>query len=593
MATGSASDLGILKRLLLEARPYWPHISGILALDLLATPLALLSPLPLKIAVDSVLGSEPLPEFMLALISTDWLTPSALLIFAIVLLIATAVLTQLQSLSAEYLRAYAGGKMVLDFRNLLFGHGQRLSLARHDMKGVTDALYRIQYDTVAIESIAINGVIPIFVAAVTVISMIYVIANISSALALVAVTVVPVIVILTRAYRQPLRSRWRKQKRLDHAAMSVINEVFSALRVVKAFTQEEREERRYAGHANVGLLAKLRVTLLQGSFDLAAGLVTTIGTGVVLYVGVRTIQSGAMTIGDLLIVMAYIGLLYGPLRTIGRRAASLQSAFASAERVFSFLDECPDVPDQPDALEVVRARGDFQLTDVSFRYDEKQLVLRDINLHIPPGTRVGILGKTGAGKTTFMGLLMRFYDPTSGRIILDGTDIKDYRLKNLRKQFSMVLQDTILFSTSIRENIAYARPGASEQEVMAAARAAHAHDFIFALPDGYETLVGDRGMRLSGGERQRVALARAFLRDAPILLLDEPTSAVDTKTETLIMEVMNRLMKGRTTFMIAHRLSTLENCDLLLEVSGGRMRIVQNNMPEREKQPGRSYAAGA
>ncbi|MDH3602478.1 MAG: ABC transporter ATP-binding protein/permease [Candidatus Tectomicrobia bacterium] len=569
-------DLGILRRLLQEARPYWPHLTGILLLDLFATPLALLSPLPLKIVVDSVLGTEALPEFLSAAIPIAWREPSALLILAVTLLIVTALLTQLQSLAASFLRAYAGGRMVLDFRNLLFGHGQRMSLARHDMKGVTDALYRIQYDTAAIETVAINGLIPVFVAVVTVIAMIYITAKISLQLALVALFIVPLIVILTKAYRQPLRNRWRKQKRLDHAALSVINEVFSALRVVKAYTQEERETERYADQARQGLRARLKVTLLQGSFDLAASLATALGTGIVLFFGVRAIQSGAITIGDLLIVMAYLGLLYGPLKTIGGRVASLQNAFASAERAFSFLDEIPDVPEKPNALAVDRVRGEFRLERVCFSYDATLPVLTDVSLTIPAGTRVGIAGTTGAGKTTLVSLLMRFYDPTSGTIRLDGVDIRDYKLKDFRRQFAMVLQDTILFSTTIKENIAYARPEATDGEIIAAAQAAHADDFIAELPEGYETLVGDRGMRLSGGERQRVALARAFLRDAPVLLLDEPTSALDAKTETVIMEVMNRLMKGRTTIMIAHRVSTLRNCDLQLEVKDGHVAIARS-----------------
>jgi ATP-binding cassette subfamily B protein len=380
-----------------------------------------------------------------------------------------------------------------------------------------------------------------------------------------------------------LRTRWREQKKMDHAAMSVVGEVFAALRVVKAFNQEEREQNRYANRANESLIAKLKVTVLQGSFDIVAALLTSICTALVLYIGVDAIRSGAMTVGDLLIVMTYVGLLYEPLRMIGRRVASMQSALASAERAFDLIDECPDVPEKAAALTLKRAGGAIEFKDVSFAYSKSTPILHDINLQIPAGTRVGVVGKTGGGKTTLMSLLMRFYDPTKGEVFLDGIDLTDYNLKDLRNQYAMVLQDTILFSTTIHENIAYARHDASEQQIIDAAKAAHAHEFISQLPDGYETVVGERGMRLSGGERQRVALARAFLKDAPILLFDEPTSAVDTRTEAAIMEVMNKLMVGRTTFMIAHRLSTLDRCDVILHLENGRLVDIKNTEPKPQQ----------
>jgi ATP-binding cassette subfamily B protein len=399
-------------------------------------------------------------------------------------------------------------------------------------------------------------------------------------MAFVALLVVPVLLVLIKSYRNPLREGWRKQKRLDSAAVSVINEVFSSLRVVKAFTQEHREQERYTQNASKSLSAKLGITLLQGSFSLATGITTAIGTGAVLYIGANMIQAGIMSVGDLLVVMTYLGMLYSPLTTIGKKLASMQNAFASAERAFDFLDEQVDVPERDRALPLARAQGAFRLENVSFEYEPGCPVLQDVLLEIPAGSRVGIAGKTGAGKTTLMSLLMRFYDPVAGRILLDGNDLRDYRLSDLRSQFGIVLQEPVLFSNSIADNIAYGRPDAGEEAIIAAARAANAHDFIEALPDGYDTLVGERGMRLSGGERQRIALARAFLRDAPVLLLDEPTSSVDIVTENLIMQAMERLMQGRTTFMIAHRLSTLDMCDVLLEVRDGRIVHAAGGSPD-------------
>ncbi|MGD8809645.1 MAG: ABC transporter transmembrane domain-containing protein, partial [Gammaproteobacteria bacterium] len=318
MTGKTTSDLALIRRLVLEARGYWRHIVAILLLDALATPIALLTPVPLKIVVDSVLGSEPLPSFLAAWFPESWANASGMLFLAVFLLVLTAILTQVRGLGSSLLRAYAGGKLVLNFRTRLFRHAQRLSLGYHDTKGVTDALYRVQYDTLAIENVVVHGLIALLVSAVTVLAMLYVTARINLQLALVALLVAPAIVVLTRLYRQPLRNRWRKQKKLDHAAMSVLNESFAALRVVKAYSQEEREELRFTGKANESLSQKLKATLLQGSFDIGATLATTVGTAIVLYVGVRAIQAEAMTIGDLIIVMSYIGMLYSPLKTFGK-----------------------------------------------------------------------------------------------------------------------------------------------------------------------------------------------------------------------------------------------------------------------------------
>jgi len=269
--------------------------------------------------------------------------------------------------------------------------------------------------------------------------------------------------------------------------------------------------------------------------------------------------------------MSYLGQLYSPLKTIGRKAASLQGNLVGAERAFSVLDQERDVPERPNALSLKRASGSITFQNISFAYDEGHPVLHDICFEVPAGARVGISGRTGAGKTTLLSLLTRLYDPTSGAILLDGSDLRDYRLVDLRNQFAIVLQEPVLFSTTIAENIAYARPEAREEEIVRAAKLADAHDFIVGLANGYQTVVGERGMRLSGGERQRIALARAFLKDAPVLLLDEPTSSVDMKTEEAIMKATERLMQGRTTFLIAHRLSTLEHCDFRLEMEHGRL----------------------
>jgi ATP-binding cassette subfamily B protein len=358
----------------------------------------------------------------------------------------------------------------------------------------------------------------------------------------------------------------------------VVQEVLSSLRVVQAFGREEHEEERYVRRSTEGMRARLQLALAQGGYGLLVALTTAFGTAIVLWLGVRHVQANTLTLGNLLLVMAYLAQLYEPLKIIGRKVASLQGHLASAERAFSLLDELPEVVERPDARPLVRALGGITFRNVSFAYQDDHSILHEIGFDVPVGARVGIAGRTGAGKSTLVSLLARFHDITGGQILLDGVDLRDYRLDDLRNQFSIVLQEPVLFSAGLAENIGYARPGARNEEIIRAAKLANAHDFIVALPNGYQTLVGERGMRLSGGERQRISLARAFLKDAPILILDEPTSAVDVGTEAVIMQAIERLMCGRTTFMIAHRLSTLEKCDLRVRLENGRLVNVTSNV---------------
>jgi ATP-binding cassette, subfamily B, bacterial len=592
MAVARYTDATLYRRLLRQARPYWLHIAGLFLLSLLSSPLALLTPLPLKIVVDSVIGSHPFPRFLVALLpATVSHSDVAVLVLATGLLVAITLLSQLQELASSVLRTYIGEQLVLGFRAQLFRHIQRLSLTYADLKGTSDSTYRIQYDAPAIQYIAIDGVIPFIAAGFTIAGMIAVTARLDWQLALVALVISPMLFLVTWVYRTRLRMGSREVKKLESSALSVIQEVLAAIRVVKAFGQEDREQERFVRRSCEGMRARIRMTFVEGGFGLLVGLITAIGTSAVLFVGIRHVQSGALTLGELLLVMSYLSQLYAPLKTMSRKAASLQSHLAGAERAFALLDEVPDVVDQPKAWPITRATGAVAFSNVSFAYEKGRTVLHDLSFEIPAGARVGIIGTTGAGKTTLVSLLTRFYDPTVGQILLDGVDLRAYKLTDLRNQFAIVLQEPVLFSTSIDENIAYARPGASDRDIIAAAQAAGAHEFIVHLPQGYETLVGERGMRLSGGERQRIALARAFLKDAPILLLDEPTSSVDPKTETTIMEAMERLMRGRTTFMIAHRLSTLNMCDVCIKIEHGRITSIQEPLSDSDARQSELTAA--
>src|SRR5581483_4903260 len=516
---------------------------------LLSLPLTLLYPLPLKIAVDSVVGHQPLPAALRAFLPEHYGTMAALSL-AIGLLLGIAALANLQGLVSWWLQTYTGEKLVWDFRADLLNHVQRLPLAFHDRYGATDSVYRIQHDAPTIQYVAIQGIIPLLTSLFMLIGMIYVTTRIDATLALIALTITPVLFILSYASGRLVRKRSREVKELDTSAMSVIQEVLGSIRVIKAFGQESREHERFIRHSSKRMSGQVRLSMMQAIYNVLVGMTIAAGTAAALYVGVQHVRAGLLSIGSLLVVMAYIGQVYQPLQLLSTKVTDVQVWFASLERAFMLLDQATEIAESPRALPLARAQGNFEFRDVSFHYDDSGRGLQQLSFQIPAGARVGIVGGTGAGKTTLLNLLMRFYDPTQGQVLLDGRDVRDYRIADLRRQFSVVLQEPVLFGASIAENIAYGKPDASDQEIVAAAKAASSHDFICKLPEGYDTRPGERGALLSGGERQRISLARAFLRNTPILILDEPTSSVDIQTESSIMQALEDLMRGRTTFMI-------------------------------------------
>ncbi|HZH84357.1 MAG TPA: ABC transporter ATP-binding protein, partial [Phototrophicaceae bacterium] len=512
------NNFELYRRLLVEARPYWPHIGALCFVTLLSTPLALLIPLPLKIAVDNVIGAHPLPAFL-----GPWIpnalngSPNGTLLFVAVLIIVIALFTGLQRLGTLLLRIYIGEKLTLAFRTKLFDHVQRLSVSYHDARGTADSVYRIQNDALAIQWIAVDGTIPFMASAATVLGMTYITAMLDWQLALVAIAVAPILYLGARTFNPRLRDHWCNATHFENSAFSVVQEVLGALRVVKAFGQEERERDRFVRHSSESLSARVRGAWSEGAYDVVIGIATATGTAAVLFLGIQHVETGTLTLGTLMLVTSYLAQLFGPLNSLSEMTSRTQRSLSSAERAFSLLDQAPDVVEKKHGVPLHHAEGAVTFRNVCFAFDGGHSVLRDISLEIKAKTRVGIMGMTGAGKSTLVSLLTRFYEPTQGQILLDGVDLRDYKLADLRHQFGIVLQESVLFSTSIAENIAYARPDASEREIIEAAKAAHAHEFISRLPDGYATLVGERGMQLSGGERQRIALARAFLKNAPIL----------------------------------------------------------------------------
>jgi ATP-binding cassette subfamily B protein len=570
--------LRLYRRAFREARPYWPHLALVLLVGLVWLPVALLLPLPVRLVVDSVIGQQPLPEVIRAVLPSALAgTPERLLAAAVGGAVVLALLSAAHQYGDWLLRDWVAERMVLDFRRRLLRRSY--ALAPDAEGGSGDPAHRINNDAPALQWTALYGVIPLIVSGLSLAGVLGVTAQISPGLAALAfVTAVPVL-LLVHLSQSRLRGRWSDVRGMEGRAFGIVQETLSAARIVTIFGQEEREADRYAAAARAGFAARNRVIRIEGLLSGALGLAAALGSTAILYLGARQVLTGALTTGELLLIIGYVAQIYGPLQQIGTHVTGQQRALASAERAFALMDAPATVAERPDARPLDRAAGHVRLEAAGFAYPGQAPVLDNISIDIPAGTSVGIVGRTGAGKSTLVNLVLRQMDVASGRILLDGEDLRDLRLPDLRRQFAVVPQDCTLFSTTIAENIAYGDPGASMARIVAAARQASAHDFIMALPDGYRTQVGERGTRLSGGERQRIAIARAFLTDAPILVMDEPTSAIDAATELAIVEAMERLMAGRTTFIIAHRLSTLRQVDLVLRVEGGRVSVEREAVP--------------
>jgi len=564
---------GMLRRVFAELRPYSMSILVLLIISLSAISITLITPLPIKLIVDNVLGSSSLPGYLTILLpSGSRPSKDYVLWLALGILIGSTILSYLQNLVNVWLTNKIGNRMTLDVRDRLFRQMQRLSIAYHDTKGSADSTYRTLQDAPALRSFGVDSMIPLITSILTLGAMIIVTLFLDWQLALIALLVSPFTFLLTLLFRPRLRRGWRKVKISESAAMAVAQETLGASRVVKAFGQEDQKSDQLVSRYNESLSAALKVYVYGAVYNLLVAAITAVGLVAVLYIGIRHVQSNTgFTLGSLLVVNYYVTQLYSPLKNVGQKMLDMQMSLAGVERCHAVLDEKPDVPEAPNALPIARARGKIAFQNVSFEYTPGHPVLRDVSFELPPGNCLGVVGPTGSGKTSLSNLLLRFFDTTQGVITLDDVDLKNYKLADLRNQFAVVLQDTVLFSTTITENIRFARPGATITEVVSAATAANAHEFINDLPDGYDTLVGERGMKLSGGQRQRISLARAFLKNAPILILDEPTSALDMNAETAVLDAIQRLMKGRTTLMIAHRASALRNCNIILILEDGRV----------------------
>ncbi|MGQ0762605.1 MAG: ABC transporter ATP-binding protein [Acidobacteriota bacterium] len=559
-----------IPRALRYLRPYWRLAAISVALILLSSGAALLMPWPLKVLVDNVLEGHPLPPFLAGIFGSGSDIRFTLLVFAVLAGLAIALIDSGLTVLSNYVNTKMDQRMVLDFRSDLFQHAQRLSLSFHDQRRSGQLIFAINGQADAIARLVMI-IPPLAQSVITLVGMVWIVVAIDTKLALLSLTVVPFLYYSIRYYTTRIETRLQQVKGMEGETLSIIHEAISMLRVIVAFGREPHEYRRFREQGERAVDARVKLTVRQTLFSLAVNLITAFGTALVLGFGAYKVLEGNLTVGQLLVVMAYIAAVYQPLEAISSTAGSLQELLISLCISFELLDTEPEIKDAPGAVSIVQTTGRVTFENVNFSYNKRKDTLKDISFEVEPGQVVAIVGPTGAGKTTLISLIPRFYDPVGGGILLDGKETRQFTVKSLREQISIVQQEPLLFRGTIADNIRYGRLEASMDEIMQAAKDANAHDFIMRLPQQYETEIGERGSQLSGGERQRICVARAFLKDAPILILDEPTSSIDSKTESIILDALDRLMAGRTTFMVAHRLSTIRNADLILVLDHGEI----------------------
>jgi ATP-binding cassette subfamily B protein len=553
-------------------RPYAGPLAvgGALVLVVAATDIA--APWPLKVVVDNVLRAQPLNGpigDLLNSVAGDG--QEAILAAAVVAFIAIVVVNAMSDYLSSYVLDAIGQRVMADLRTAVFTHLQRQSLQYHDRQRVGDLMTRITSDVVEVQNMLVTS-LSVLIPNVTVLTgIVIVMFVVDPEFALLALAVAPILFLLIFTYTRRIKRASKIARRKESDIASVASEALTAIRVVQAYTTEQRHEQRFQEHNEERLVAGLDAVRLQSKLSPAIDVVTALGTALVLWFGAHRVLNGEMSLGLLLVFLAYLSQLYRPMRSLSKLAWVVSRGQASADRLEEVLGTDARVVERPDARPAPALTGAVRFEGVTFGYEPGRPVLQEISFEAHPGETVALAGATGAGKSTLVSLIPRFHDVWAGSVRLDGEDVRSYRLTSLRRQIALVLQDSILFHGSIYENIAYGAADASEQDVLAAARAAYVDEFVSELPDGYRTMVSERGTTLSGGQRQRIAIARALVRDAPIVILDEPTSGLDAVSERYVLKGLQRLVEGRTVFVIAHRLSTLRRADRIYVLEAGRI----------------------
>jgi subfamily B ATP-binding cassette protein MsbA len=569
-----------------------PH-SKVIAIGILAVIVegiaSLLEPWPLKIVLDNVLKSRPIHGWLNHLIvSTVGEDKLRILEVAAGAVLLIAAIGAIASYVEKYVTTSVGQWVTHDLRRAIYHRMQRLSLAYHDHKQTGDLISRVTSDIDAIQSFIASGVLGALVNAVTLVGMVGVMLYMNWKFTLIALSVAPLLFAVVFSYTRRIKSAAREVRKKEGEIVSVIQEVLSSIRVVKAFAREEYEERRLEVESLEGIEIAMRARSLKAKLSPLVDIIVAAGTSLVLWFGARMVLDGSLSPGSLIVFILYLGKMYKPMQQLSKTTDSYSKAAVGFERIEEILELDGEVKDLPGARKAPRFKGKVEFQGVQFSYQPDRPVLRGVSFQIQPGQVAALVGPTGSGKTTIISLIPRFYDPGAGIVRVDDCDVRRYQQRSLRQQMSFVLQETLLFHGPVWKNIAYGKPDASRSEIQRAAEFANAHEFIEKMPDGYDTVIGERGVTLSGGQRQRIAIARAIIRNTPILILDEPSSGLDAASEKLVFEALDRLMEGKTSIVIAHRLSTIRRADIIFVVKDGM--IVEQGTHEELLAAGALYA---
>jgi subfamily B ATP-binding cassette protein MsbA len=553
-------------------RPHWKALT-IALIAVIGDSLAdLLEPWPLKVIFDYVLGEKPMKGWMAASInSVVGADRLAILSFAAVAVIGIAVVGAVSNYTQNYLTMSVGQWVMHDLRRMLYHHIQRLSLTYHDKKRTGDLISRVTSDIDAIQNLISQVLLGMLVQVLTLVGMICVMLYLNWKFTLIALSVAPVLFLVVYSFTRRIKKASSAVRSQEGEVVSVLQEVLSSIRVVQAFTRESYEQRRFEQESMESVEVALRARSLKAQLTPMVQIITALGTCLVVWYGTRLVLGGQLTSGALLVFFLYLGKMYKPMRELSKMTDAVSKASVGFDRVREVLETEAEGRNLRGARRAPPFKGQIEFENVCLGYEEDCLILKGLSLKIEPGQVAALVGPTGAGKTTIISLIPRFYDPSQGSVKIDGFDVRSFKIKSLRRQISFVLQESLLFRATIAENIAYGKPEATREEIIQAAQMANAHEFIEKMAQGYETMVGERGVTLSGGQRQRIAIARAIIRNAPILILDEPSSGLDAASEELVFDALNRLMEGKTSIVIAHRLATIMRADVIFVIKEGRV----------------------
>jgi len=551
--------------------PHWGTLSLAFIAVLGESITDLLEPWPLKIVFDYVFGSKKMPDWLASIVSYIGTDKFSILNFAVLAVIVIAIFGAVSSYFEKYLTTSVGQWVMHDLRRVLYSHIQRLSLSYHDQKRTGDLISRVTTDIDAVQSLISQVMLGMLVNVLTLGGMVIVMLYLNWAFTVIALLVAPALFFVVYHYTHRIKNASRAMRQQEGEVVSVLEEVLSSIRVVKAFAREDYEQRRFERESRESVEKALQARNFKAKLPPLVEIIVAAGTCLVLWYGARLVLTGALTSGELLVFLLYLGKMYKPMRELSKMTDTISKADVGWERIREVLENETQIRDLPGAKRAPRFKGKIEFDHVKFAYNGSQRVLDDVNLRIEPGQLVALVGPTGAGKTTIVSLLPRFYEISSGQIRIDYTDIRRFKQKSLREQISFVLQESLLFRATVAQNIAYGKPDATHEEIVRAARLANADEFIDRMPDGYETMIGERGMTLSGGQRQRITIARAIIRDSPILILDEPSAGLDAESEKLVFDALGNLMEGKTSIVIAHRLATVRRADVIFVIDEGRV----------------------